>query len=352
MLNLNDREWREFRNSDIFGKSINSKAFHSLNLNFSIPAIPYVTRTNLKNGLYGVVGNIEENKNPKNSISFGAENATYFYQPYRYITGNKMYYYYQNSFNRYICLFIISSLNKGLLGCGFGYGIGLTGKRSDVRKILLPINEQGHPDYIFMEEYIKEREGQLIHKYKEFIKNNEEILNVQHSTELRELNSVEWAVFNIKDIFTISAGKRLTKADMDSGNIPFIGATDSNNGITSWIATPNASFDKNVLGVNYNGSVVESFYHGYGCVFSDDVKRLHLKNYNDNKYVLLFLKTVILQQKEKYTYGYKFNGNRMEKQKILLPVDKQGNPDYDYMEKYAKKIMLQKYRQYLDYISS
>ena len=139
---------------------------------------------------------------------------------------------------------------------------------------------------------------------------------------------------------------------MDQGGIPFIGATDSNNGITNWIATANSSLDKNVLGVNYNGSVVETFYHGYECVFSDDVKRFHLKNYADNKYILLFLKTVILQQKIKYTYGYKFNGQRMGRQKILLPVDEQGQPDYAYMEQYAKNMMLKKYRQYLTYLDS
>ena len=38
---------------------------------------------------------------------------------------------------------------------------------------------------------------------------------------------------------------------MVSGNIPFIGATDSNNGITEFIANKN-TLDKNVLGVNYN----------------------------------------------------------------------------------------------------
>ena len=124
---------------------------------------------------------------------------------------------------------------------------------------------------------------------------------------------------------------------MDVGNIPFIGATDSNNGITGWIATPNSSFDQNVLGVNYNGSVVENFYHVYGCVFSDDVKRLHLRNHSDNKFILLFCKVAILQQKGKYTYGYKFNGHRMERQKILLPVNEHGHPDYDYMERYGRK---------------
>lgn len=167
---------------------------------------------------------------------------------------------------------------------------------------------------------------------------------------LTDLKSVKWKVFYINEIFSISAGKRLTKADMDNGQIPFIGATDSNNGITNWIATPNSSFDKNVLGVNYNGSVVENFYHPYGCIFSDDVKRLHLREHADNKYILLFFKTVILQQKVKYTYGYKFNGQRMERQKILLPVNEEGRPDYEFMEQYGKQIMLQKYQQYLNYI--
>ncbi len=111
-------------------------------------------------------------------------------------------------------------------------------------------------------------------------------------------------------------------------------------------------FDKNVLGVNYNGSVVENLYHPYGCIFSDDVKRLHLREHADNKYILLFFKTVILQQKVKYTYGYKFNGQRMERQKILLPVNKEGRPDYEFMEQYGKQIMLQKYQQYLNYISA
>ena len=166
------------------------------------------------------------------------------------------------------------------------------------------------------------------------------------------LNDREWEAFYINEIFSISAGKRLTKADMDSGQIPFIGATDSNNGITNWVATPNSSFDKNVLGVNYNGSVVENFYHPYCCVFSDDVKRLHLKKHTDNKYILLFFKTVILQQKVKYTYGYKFNGQRMERQKILLPVNEKGSPDYEFMEKHGKQIMLQKYQQYFNYIGA
>ena len=50
----------------------------------------------------------------------------------------------------------------------------------------------------------------------------------------------------------------------------------------------------------------------------------------------MFLKQAILKQKEKYAYGYKFNASRMNRQKILLPVNKSGNVDFDYMKKYMQ----------------
>ena len=165
-----------------------------------------------------------------------------------------------------------------------------------------------------------------------------------------ELNEREWKEFLINDIFEISPGKRLTKSDMHSGTKPFIGATDSNNGVTAFVSNSNASEDREVLGVNYNGSVVENFYHPYTCIFSDDVKRFKLKTTGANKYVYLFMKTIILQQKKKYAYGYKFNEKRMQKQMIILPVDDSGSPDYAFMEQYIKEREQQIIQKYIDYI--
>ena len=160
------------------------------------------------------------------------------------------------------------------------------------------------------------------------------------------LENKTWKEFFIEEIFEIKSGVRLTKNDMQAGKIPFIGATDSNNGITAWISNKNSSLDKNVLGVNYNGSVVENFYHQYEAIFSDDVKRFHLKNHADDKYILLFIKNSILQQKIKFQYGYKFNAKRMLRQKILLPVDENNLPDFEYMERYMiaqENLLLKKY---------
>jgi hypothetical protein len=61
------------------------------------------------------------------------------------------------------------------------------------------------------------------------------------------------------------------------------------------------------------------------------------------------MKTLILMQKVIFTYGYKFNENRMLQQKIMLPITSDGKPDYIYMEQYTKNLMLKKYYEYLNY---
>lgn len=159
-----------------------------------------------------------------------------------------------------------------------------------------------------------------------------------------------WLPFTLEDVCSIQSGVRLTKQDMRRGNMPFIGASDANNGITAFVSNQNASLDKNVLGVNYNGSVVENFYHPYEALFSDDVKRLKIKHFAAGKYAYLFLKTLILKQKSKYQYGYKFNAARMAKQKILLPVNARNQPDWVLIERYMQRQELSRVIEYLSYL--
>lgn len=55
--------------------------------------------------------------------------------------------------------------------------------------------------------------------------------------------------------------------------------------------------------------------------------------------------------KKKFNWGG--NGatiKRMKSLSLMLPVNKNGDPDYAYMEQYAKNMMLRKYKQYLAYL--
>ena len=43
------------------------------------------------------------------------------------------------------------------------------------------------------------------------------------------------------------------------------------------------------------------------------------------------------------------NQDSIKRERILLPITDDGNPDYDYMEQYIKVIMFGKYKKYLEY---
>lgn len=146
-----------------------------------------------------------------------------------------------------------------------------------------------------------------------------------------------WKAYSLNEICDIKPGVRLVSRQMTEGKRPFIGAADSNNGVTNFVSNTNASLDNNVLGVNYNGNgVAIGFYHPYEAIFTDDVKRVKFKEHVGNKYVYLFLKAAIMKQKSKYQYGYKFSGERMNRQKIILPVTANEAPDFQYMERYMR----------------
>lgn len=59
---------------------------------------------------------------------------------------------------------------------------------------------------------------------------------------------------------------------------------------------------------------------------------------------------MIQQTCSKYNYGHMGNKDSIKRERVMLPVTDAGNPDYEYMEQYAKNMMLRKYEQYLAFI--
>jgi hypothetical protein len=162
---FNERKWREFIIEDLFDHLQNSKAYHKTNLHEAKIGIAYISRTNLNNGLEATVANDGFKSNPKNSIVFGAENAAFFYEPFEFITGNKMYIIADKRLNKYNGLFIQKMLNTSIKDCGFGYGKGLTGTRMKKRSVRLPVDNADEPDWEYMERYMKALEGRQLSRY-------------------------------------------------------------------------------------------------------------------------------------------------------------------------------------------
>lgn len=233
---------------------------------------------------------------------------------------------------------------------GSKYSYGRQAQLNVVKRerIMLPVTDSSEPDYEYMAEYARQKRDTMLAKYRAYVEAR--IAELGEVAEIPALDEKEWREFPLDDIFTVSAGKRLETRNKVPGTRPFIGATDNNNGVTGFVGNDNSSRDGNVLGVNYNGAPCIAFYHPYECIFTDDVKRLHLRHHSDNKFVLLFFVSIFAKQRSKYSYGYKFKEQRMLRQKLMLPVTDSGEPDYEYMEQYAKNMMLRKYQQYLTFL--
>lgn len=242
-------------------------------------------------------------------------------------------------------LYIAASISKQ--HAIFGHGRSISLQRAHRLQNMLPVTEAGNPDYNYMVSYIAPKRENMLIRYIKYAK--KQISKIEYM-EIPDLQEKKWKEFTLEDIFIVKAGKRLETRNKIGGTKPFIGATDNNNGITGFVGNENSSKDHNVLGVNYNGAPCIAFYHSYECIFSDDVKKLHLKKYNDNKFVLLFFTEIFARQKSKYSYGYKFKEKRMLRQKLMIPVTDDGIPDYQYMEQYTKNMMLKKYKQYLAFL--
>lgn len=338
-LNLNDKEWHPFKIGELFKTS---KGIYLNKKNILNGQSPYITASSANNGVTNFIGN--PTLFSKNSITIEKVKLSSFYQPTAYYCSHDVSSITHENLNKFSALFISSMINRQ----GVKYSYGRQAQLNVVKRetVFLPVTKNGKLDWQYMVQFAKSILENKKTKYVQYCR--EEFKKLEYK-KIALLDEKKWDEFFIQDIAKVKPGKRLTKADMIAGNKPFIGSTDSNNGITEFVSNTNSSEDSNVLGVNYNGSVVENFYHPYSAVFSDDVKRLSLKKVEGNKYLYLFLKNAILKQQSKYQYAYKFNEKRLKRQKIMLPVTDDGQPDYAFMEQYMVNFEYNKRKQYLDF---
>jgi hypothetical protein len=210
------------------------------------------------------------------------------------------------------------------------------------QSLLLPVDESGNPDYAFMEQYIKEREQQIIQKYIKYIGNN-----IQIGGGITPLNQKKWKEFYLSDIFTdIQRGKRLKTADHIQGNIPYVSSSAVNNGVDALIGnTAKIRKFADCLTLANSGSVGKTFYHKYEFIASDHVTAL--KSDRLNEYSYLFVATIVQRLENKYSFNREINDMRINKEKIVLPIDEFDKPDYAFMEQYVKQQIATLKLQYL-----
>jgi hypothetical protein len=151
------------------------------------------------------------------------------------------------------------------------------------------------------------------------------------------LNASNWQVFTLQDLFTVRKGQRLTKANMLAGTTPYIGASDTSNGVTARIGQ-DPIHKGGTISVTYDGSIAEAFYQPDPFWASDAVNVLYPKGFTLTPSTALFLCTIIRMEKYRFNYGRKWHMERMREAVVKLPVTDSGTPDWTFMERYIKTL--------------
>ena len=155
------------------------------------------------------------------------------------------------------------------------------------------------------------------------------------------LNISEWKEYRLGDLFEIKKGKRLTSEDQTEGTTPYIGAIDSNNGVSNYIGQA-PIHEGNTISLSYNGSVGQAFYQTIPFWATDDVNVLYFrdKTISFNRNMALFICTILKQEQYRYCYGRKWVLDSMNETMVKLPT-KGDKPDWSYMEKYISSLKSQ-----------
>jgi hypothetical protein len=181
---------------------------------------------------------------------------------------------------------------------------------------------------------------------------------------LPPLVPAKWRNFRYDEIFEIRKGyynKKLIECERGPEAVPFIGATEANNGVTSYhrledIAaygrngelepeptTEKKLFPANGITVANNGaSVGYAFFQPQPFTGSHDVNPLYLLSREMTPEIGMFLCSVIAMDRYRWSYGRKWRPSRMPQSIIRLPVRSDGKPDWDFMETYVRSLPFSK----------
>ncbi|MDU7286677.1 restriction endonuclease subunit S [Corynebacterium kroppenstedtii] len=158
---LDSVEWGDFKLGDLFNVQSSLKRFDANKVTITDSGYPYVVRTSVNNGHRGMIEENPQFLNPGNTISFGQDTATIFYQESPYFTGDKIKILVPKDvrFRRQNAQFIIAAMNKSFNSFSWGasrFNVNTLTNQS----IRLPKNADG-VDYEWIERFVAELEAYL-----------------------------------------------------------------------------------------------------------------------------------------------------------------------------------------------
>lgn len=354
-MKLSDREWKNFAVPYVFqniqrGKRL-KKADHISGI------VPYVSSTANNNGVDAYIEAIKGTRVFENCISLANSGSvgTAFYEPFAFVASDHVTSLKRENTSQYVYLFLTAVLEQQK--SNFDFNREINDLRIKKMRIMLPVDDNDEPDYQFMEDYMKELMVAKRKQYQEYVEQRLAELGIDvKNNKVRgynlDLESKEWKPCKLSKLGIVKSGKDIYAMERVEGDIPYVTSGSQNNGIGYFVANKNQTLDKGYIAFNRNGAVGLAFYHPYWSVMGNDCRKIHISKADENIYVGLFISTAISMQSKSFSYSRKLGTARANKLQVMLPVDDNDEPDYDFMEDCGRKMIARKYMQYLKFLES
>lgn len=330
-LKLTDREWRTFRVDSILELEKCKCAKVS---SLSEGTTPYVGATNRNNGVLSFVESNPRMITQGNCIAFICDGegsiglSVYKYEDFIGSTTVKVGR--SKCLNKYIGMFLTSVADKVRSKYNFGYKRNTEHLAAEI--LQLPIRTDGTPDWDFMEAYMRQVEDELLSEVRPKL----EAQLLEHIISLGALEDREWREFYFSEVFTrIQRGRRLKKGDHIEGAIPYVSSTATNNGIDGFVGNKVRIFS-NCISLANSGSVGSAFFQEFEFIASDHVTSLRKEGID--KYAYLFMLPIISRLSEKYSFNREINDLRISRERLMLPIQADGTPDWEFMSAFMKSV--------------
>lgn len=247
-------------------------------------------------------------------------------------------------------VFVCSAIHKVSYTGKFDYGRNFYPKDADELEIYLPL-KNGNIDFDFMASFIAELEAQRIEKLEAYFRATglaTYYLTEKEKEALRNLDNLDWQVFNLEKLFGKSTrGKRLKSDDRIAGALPFVTAGEADEGVSAFISNDVDIFSANTTTIDMFGSAK---YRNYEYGADDHIAVVHTQDLP--KFASIFITTAIHKNSYagQFSYSRNFYSKDADELNILLPAKNQ-QPDYHHMAvliSAIQKLVIKDVVRYLD----
>ena len=362
-------KWGEFKLKDVFIVQSYQKRFDANKVHIlSSGKYPYIVRTAQNNGQRGFIEEDIVYLNDGNTISFGQDTATAFYQKQPYFTGDKIKVLKAKDtrFNRSNALFFSTAITKAFRTFAWGQS-SFSEEILKQQTIQLPITLGGEIDFDFISSFIAELEAERIKELEAYLKvtgfNNYELTKEeQDSLSIIEAKNVQWREFKMEELFekisTIKLpykAKELPEEATDNFVLPCLTSSFKNQGLNYYAPTDGTTILKDVISIPSNSDVYRAYFQSKEFTVLSDAYAIRWKDKSthvtQNQYLFMVMCINKFTDLPIYSYKNKLGGWNVVKNKYVLLPTKGNRIDFDFMETFInaiKKLTLKSVAEYAD----